>query len=34
MQHRALKAAGCSKVFTDKISGGAVIKPGMEEARR
>lgn len=34
MQHRALKAAGCAKIFTDKISGGAVIKPGLEEALR
>lgn len=34
MQHRALKAAGCDQVFTDKISGGAVIKPGLEEALR
>ncbi|OKP62406.1 DNA invertase, partial [Ensifer adhaerens] len=34
MQHRALKAAGCHRIFTDKISGGAVIKPGLEEALR
>lgn len=34
MQHRALKAAGCSRIFIDKISGGAVIKPGLEDALR
>ncbi|RWJ21186.1 MAG: recombinase family protein [Mesorhizobium sp.] len=34
MQQRALKAAGCSRIFTDRISGGAVIKPGLEDALR
>ncbi|MCG5486769.1 MAG: recombinase family protein [Sinorhizobium meliloti] len=35
MQQRALKAAaGCSRIFTDRIGGGAVIKPGLEDALR
>lgn len=34
MQQRALKAEGCSRIFTDRISGGAVIKPGLEDALR
>lgn len=34
LQLRALQAAGCTRIFTDRISGGAVIKPGLEDALR
>ncbi|MCB5205148.1 recombinase family protein [Neorhizobium sp. T786] len=34
MQRRSLLDAGCEKIFTDKVSGGAVIKQGLEEALR
>jgi len=34
LQRQALLAAGCERIFTDKVSGAAVIKPGLEDAIR
>jgi len=32
LQHDALKAAGCEKIFTDEVSGSVTARPGLDRA--